>query len=353
MVRKINNFTRISRQPAQSEVKPKKNSGPTAAILKETGAPMEADAFERSECSGRGSLKNALSSHRVEKKSFQDRKRGFLRRLLGIHPRAQPNPRPVNNERPPSRPILAPVSNGNNPILKSVTNGPAPKPISDPVSNSGASSPKPVNDLTGAQILTGWKQGSTGNCVTIAAIKAAQTRFGPVLADTHNPERGIFKTAERTEQGGLKIEMRDGFKCEISAKELEIARTRSKFRLYKSNDKSLLQNANEVYAAAAKRAQVQGNDGYGPNKLSFERACTTLNNGETTASVREQLGRVGLEDFTARVSRGSMKNYEAGLTYTPGHAYFVTNGKRDYYGKSGSLGRGSKYGWVLKSTKND
>ena len=351
MVRKINNFTKIGRQPALSEVKPNEKKGQIAAAPNETRSQLEADAYERTGRRGHAPLQNPLSSRRVEKRTFQDRKRGFLRRFLGIHARPQLNPRPVNNEQPPPRPIPDPVPNGDAPVPKPVTDGPVPKPIPDPVPNGDAPIPKPVNDLTGSQILTGWKQGSTGNCVTIAAIKAAQTRFGPVLSDPNNPKRGIFKTAERTDKGGLKIEMRDGFKCELSAKELKLASERSKFRLYKSKDKSLLQNANEVYAAAAKRAQIQGNDGYGPNKLSFDRACTTLNNGETTANVREQLGRVGLKGFTAKVNRGSMKNYEAGLTYTPGHAYFVTNGKRDYYGKSGSLGRGSQYGWVLTDSK--
>ena len=106
-------------------------------------------------------------------------------------------------------------------------------------------------------------------------------------------------------------------------------------------------NAQEIYAIAAKRAQIQGNDGIGPNRMSYSKACNTLNNGENTQSVREQLGRVGLEDHTKRVSRNDLKEYAAGLTYTPGHAYFVTEGKRDYYGKSGNLGRGGKYAWVL------
>jgi len=197
------------------------------------------------------------------------------------------------------------------------------------------------------EILNGWKQGSTGNCVTVAAIKAAQTRFGPELANANDPNRGIFKSATRTENGGLNIEMRDGFKCNLSKSELAYARKSSRFNLYKSKDKALLQNAQEIYAIAAKRAQVQGNDGYGANRMSYSRACSSLNNGENTQSVSEQLGRVGLKNHTTRVRRGDLKNYKAALTYTPGHAYFVTEGKRDYYGKSGSLGRGGSYGWVL------
>ena len=274
----------------------------------------------------------------------------FLRRFLGI--RNSPNPRPNNNHQPAPKPV------NTQPTPKPVNNQPAPKPVNTqpapkPVNNQPA--PKPVNNestrLSPQEILTGWKQGSQQNCVTTAGIKAAQAMYGAELANQTDPSRGIFKTAERTDSGGLKIEMRDGFKINLSKKELETATKYSGFRLNKSKDQALLRNANEVFAAAGKRAQIEGNDGRKPNSMTYTQALRTLNNGEDTYRTSEHLGRLGLSEYTKKVTRNDLKNYPAWVSRTPGHAYMGTGSERDYYGRSGGVGRGSNFGYVLQPIK--
>ena len=135
----------------------------------------------------------------------------------------------------------------------------------------------------------------------------------------------------------MKIVMRDGFALEVSAKELEEAAKSSRFKTDVGRD-DLLENANHLYAVAAKRAQIEGNDGYGPNKMSYTRALQSLEDGEHTSRVMEQVGRLGLKDYAHKAPRSELKNYDSTLSSGAGHAYFVSNGDRDYYGKVGPLG---------------
>ena len=213
---------------------------------------------------------------------------------------------------------------------------------------------------SGQELISAWRQGAEGNCVTVAAIKCAQTRFGTELANAEDANRGIFSSAVRTTDGGLEVTMRDGFKCSLSAEELAVAAKRANFR---SSNPAVLKNAVELYAVAAKRAQIDGNDGHKPGAMSYERALTSLNDGEHTSQIMEQVGRRGLSGYAKKVKRGELKNYAAGLANGDGHAYFVTKGARDHYGKSIALGStgswrrtglrrrsyvgGSQYGTVL------
>ena len=299
----------------------------------------------------------------------------FMRRFLGIrNPRTQPNvntntnptPKPVNNEPAPkpvnTQPAPKPVNNepapkpvNNNHARTPVNTDPAPKPVNAepaPKPVNAEPAPKPVENqntgLTPEEILTGWKQGGQKNCVTVGGIKAAQAMYGAELANAEHPDRGIFKSAERTDAGGLNITMRDGFKIELSKKELETAAKYSGFRLNKSDDKALLQNAHEVFAAAGKRAQIEGNDGKRGNTMSYTQALRTLNNGEDTYRVSEHFGRLGLKNHTEKVTRNELKDHTAWISRTPGHAYMGTEDARDYYGKSGNVGKGSNFGYVLK-----
>ena len=189
---------------------------------------------------------------------------------------------------------------------------------------------------TGREIIEGWEQTSKGNCVTVAAIKAAQKTFGAQLANADDPSRGIFSSALALENGGLEIVMRDGFELMLSDKEMAAAAASSRFKTDVGRD-DLLDNANQLYAVAAKRAQMEGNDGFEPNKMSYERALQSLEDGEITANVMEQVGRLGLKDYAKKVPRSELKNHESTLSSGAGHAYFVSNGDRDYYGKVGPL----------------
>ena len=135
----------------------------------------------------------------------------------------------------------------------------------------------------------------------------------------------------------MRIVMRDGFELTLTQKEFEQAAASSRFRTDVGR-KDLLGNANQLYAAAAKRAQMEGNDGYGPNKMSYDRSLRSLEDGEYTSNVMEQVGRLGLSEYAKKVQRSEMKNYDSTLSSGAGHAYFVSNGDRDYYGKVGPLG---------------
>ena len=132
----------------------------------------------------------------------------------------------------------------------------------------------------------------------------------------------------------MRIVMRDGFELTLTQKEFEQAAASSRFRTDVGR-KDLLGNANQLYAAAAKRAQMEGNDGYGPNKMSYDRSLRSLEDGEYTSNVMEQVGRLGLSEAAKKVQRSEMKNYDSTLSSGAGHAYFVSNGDRDYYGKVG------------------
>ena len=211
----------------------------------------------------------------------------------------------------------------------------APEPIQE-VSPTRDQAPLPG----GRELIEGWEQGSKGNCVTVAAIKAAQKTFGAELSNSEAPDRGVFQTAEPTQDGGMRIVMRDGFELTLTQKEFEQAAASSRFRTDVGR-KDLLGNANQLYAAAAKRAQMEGNDGYGPNKMSYDRSLRSLEDGEYTSNVMEQVGRLGLSEYAKKVQRSEMKNYDSTLSSGAGHAYFVSNGDRDYYGKVGPLGGGS------------
>ena len=193
---------------------------------------------------------------------------------------------------------------------------------------------------TGKEIIEGWEQTSKGNCVTVAAIKAAQKTFGTELCNEEDPTRGVFSSANQLEDGGLDIVMRDGFELSLTAEELAAATSSSRFKTDVGRE-DLLSNANSLYAAAAKRAQMEGNDGYAPNTMSFAKSLQTLENGENTADIMEQVGRLGLKDYAKKVPRSELEDYDSTLSSGAGHAYFVSEGQRDYYGKVGPLGGGS------------
>ncbi|TNE88489.1 MAG: hypothetical protein EP330_14040 [Deltaproteobacteria bacterium] len=189
---------------------------------------------------------------------------------------------------------------------------------------------------TGRELIEGWEQTSKGNCVTVAAIKAAQKVFGAQLANSEDPSLGVFARALASEDGGMDVLMRDGFELSLSPDELAAAAQSSRFKTDVGRE-DLLDNANKLYAAAAKRAQIEGNDGIGPNQMSYLRALQSLEDGEHTANIMEQVGRLGLKDHAKKVPRTELRHHDATLSSGAGHAYFVSNGERDYYGKVGPL----------------
>lgn len=289
---------------------------------------------------------------RASRGDRRDRARGngLFGRLFGRRPTPQPRPVQPRSVDAPTPAIDEPVPqiDAPGPMIDEPTpmlDDPAPV-VEQPVTSGPEELPAWAREFseeeeqaalpTGKEIIEGWEQTSKGNCVTVAAIKAAQKTFGPELFNTKDPDRGIFSAVTPTEEGGMHIVMRDGFELSVSPEELGAAASSSRFKTDVGR-KDLLDNANKLYAVAAKRAQLEGNDGYGPNKMSYTRALQSLEDGEHTSHIMEQVGRLGLKDHAKKVPRSELKHYDSTLSSGAGHAYFVSNGDRDYYGKVGPL----------------
>jgi hypothetical protein len=170
-----------------------------------------------------------------------------------------------------------------------------------------------------ADMFTGFRQGGQGNCVTVAAIKAAMTRFGT---------GGVFKGVRFDDAGNAQIWMRDGFRMNLSAQERALAARASGFS---GRDPRLLSYAQFYYAAAAKRAQLSGNDGL--RGMSYGQALRSLNDGEFTD---EGLRWLGLSQHIRPISAhwGNVARYTAVVGSNSGHAMFVSRGWVERYGQA-------------------
>ena len=132
---------------------------------------------------------------------------------------------------------------------------------------------------------TDWYQTTEGNCVTVTVAKAAADALGTE----------VFSSLEKT-SGGLKIGLRDGEEVEVSAAELQAARSASDF---KGRDEDALSFGTVIYAAVAKRALEEKHEG----ARSYQDALRSLNNGE---QVRNVIDLAGLENHSTRVSTGDL-----------------------------------------------
>jgi len=163
--------------------------------------------------------------------------------------------------------------------------------------------------------FSAFKQGGTGNCVSVAAIKAAMAKFGPDQ---------VFKSVTRS-GNGYDVTMRDGVKVRVSDSELASASRLSRFS---GKDPAVLRKANLMYAAMANRAQLEGNDGR--KHMSFERACQSLNDGE---SYIEGARWLGLKNHVRKINPRDIDDYSAVVTASSKHAMFASKGYIDHYGR--------------------
>ncbi|MGY1954588.1 hypothetical protein [Pseudomonas pergaminensis] len=167
-----------------------------------------------------------------------------------------------------------------------------------------------------ADIWSGFYQGMEGNCVTVSAIKAAMMKYG------QNPS-GIFKRVTETPEG-YTITMRDNCTVRLTFAELERARAAAHFR---GPNAGLIDNAVFLYAASAKRAQLENHEfraGAG-----FDTALQTLNDGEVPG---EALRRLGLYAFTRPSSVEELASGALGTLANFGHSVVVVEGAIDSYG---------------------
>ncbi|AKS08992.1 hypothetical protein AA957_23655 [Pseudomonas trivialis] len=181
--------------------------------------------------------------------------------------------------------------------------------------------PAPAVGVKPVDVWGGFYQGVEGNCVTVSAIKAAMMKYG------QNP-LGVFKRIDETPEG-FTVTMRDGCTVRLTYVELEMARAAANFY---GTDKGLVDDAVFLYAASAKRAQLENHEfraGAG-----FDVALKTLNDGEVPG---DALRRLGLYAFTRQSSVQELASGVPGTLANFGHSVVVVDGAVDEYGAKREL----------------
>lgn len=118
--------------------------------------------------------------------------------------------------------------------------------------------------MTSKEIITSFRQGGTGNCVSIAVIKAGIQVFGLGKVVFFIPSN----------DDGYTFKMRDGFEGMLTSSEISEAKAGSKFLIL--NNEQVFNYANLCFAAMAKRALEDRNE----DASTFQEAIASLNNGE-------------------------------------------------------------------------
>ena len=168
-------------------------------------------------------------------------------------------------------------------------------------------------------LIKSFKQGGTGNCVSIAIIKASIQIFGMNKIFNHYWEGDICK-----------ITMRDGFELSFTRDELAAATLGSKFILLENQ--KVLDYANLCFAAMAKRAQIEENDDI--ENLTFEQAIETLNDGEWYTHGADWLG---LRFNILNIKRKYIWQYKGVVGASSKHCFFASEGIEDNHGRPDPL----------------
>lgn len=172
-------------------------------------------------------------------------------------------------------------------------------------------------------IWSGFRQGPDGNCVTVSAIKAAMHRFGQSPTD-------IFREVVKTNDG-YHVLMRDGFRLTLTDRELIEGAWGSKFI---GRDKGMLRDAQFLFAASAKRAQMENNDETAGR--SYRAAIRSLNDGEDELGPGEGLLRLGLMPHMRRVPVQDLARGQVGMVNRTGHSVAVIDGREEMWGRRSS-----------------
>ncbi|WP_256352078.1 hypothetical protein [Pseudomonas yamanorum] len=185
-------------------------------------------------------------------------------------------------------------------------------------------------------IWSGFSQGPDGNCVTVSAIKAAMMQFGQKPTD-------VFREVKEAGDG-YQVKMRDGFELGLSRDELRQAAAYAQF---KGDDPSMMTDANFMFAASAKRAQLEGNgldDRSGEAEKSFAHAMQSLNNGEMA---HEALDRLGLRGLYRESSSAELASGKLGVVAYDRHSMAVIGGRVELWGgRGGSPKQGIAYAFL-------
>jgi len=222
-----------------------------------------------------------------------------------------------------------PVSTTSTPVEPS-----PPTPTPPPVTTApGSGSTGPVSggaQVSGQTILAAFKQGGTGNCVSVAAIKAAMTTFGP---------EGVFSSQTRV-SGGVDVVMRDGVTVHVTEGELRKAPALSRFV---GSGGPLLDQATLMFAAMSKRALLEGNDNR--RFSSIEAAARSLNDGE---SYLEGAAWLGLSRHMKTIGPDELSSYPSAVAASKKHAVFASGGQIDRFGEAAPAERGDGFGRSLR-----
>lgn len=213
-----------------------------------------------------------------------------------------------------------------------MSNNPFSVPAGGDALGSRSSGSRSNADYSAGDIYRGFYQGQEGNCVSVGAIKAAMVAFGPDQ---------VFQNVQRT-ANGVDVTMRDGQRVQLTNSELALARQHGNFR---GTDSNLINNATVMYAAMAKRAQMEGNDGLG--RMNYVQALNSLNNGENYLEGPHWLG---LDGYVQRIDPSQMNNYAASVGASNSHVVFNSGGVIDSYGNrerfNGTDGNGNRLNWA-------
>lgn len=162
-------------------------------------------------------------------------------------------------------------------------------------------------------IITSFRQGGTGNCVSIAVIKAAIQVFG----------LGKVIYFQQDEDKQYMFTMRDGFENTLTEAEIEAATEGSKFILL--NNKEVFTYANFCFAAMVKRVLIEEHEG----ASTYAEAIEALNNGEYY-----YLGAdwIGLRHYKRAVGLRYIWSNIGVVGASPKHCFFCSEGIKDNYG---------------------
>lgn len=167
--------------------------------------------------------------------------------------------------------------------------------------------------MNSEDIIKAFRQGGTGNCVSIAVIKAGIEVFGI----------GNVIYFKDSGKGGYSFIMRDGFEAELSAGEVEQAIMGSKFILLQN--KEVFDYANLCFAAMAKRALSEENE----FAKTYQQAIESLNNGEYYFLGADW---IGLKHFKRETGLKFIWNTTGVIGASPKHCFFCSGGVVDDYG---------------------
>jgi hypothetical protein len=172
--------------------------------------------------------------------------------------------------------------------------------------------------MTTEQIIKAFKQGKTGNCVSIAVIKAGIQVFGV----------GNVVLFQPTDAGKTAFFMKDGFEGELSPEEIVQAKAGSLFQCLESQE--IFDYANLCFASMAKRALAEK-----PQELlTFADAIKELNDGE---DYRNGPDLLGLRHYERAVGLKFVWNNIGVVGASRKHCFFCSNGIVDNYGRPDNI----------------